>query len=151
MGQQTCAMLAIIWSARLFSRLDRAERFTKPKRCFLNSCLFVHLKQKLLELKLPVVLSAGAGSLLRPSAPQEDALCSEHSGEDLWQHQRAARCFSNLTSNEKRASCTSAITAASLGGEPAQVEPSPLGAHLQRRNGGRRRCGLSAMSDWVKT
>lgn len=82
------------------------------------SSLFVHMKQKFLELKLPVVLSAGAGSLLRPSAPQEDALCSERSAENLWQHQRAACCFSNLTFNEKRASCMSMITTASLGDEP---------------------------------
>lgn len=68
------------------------------------------------SLKLPVAL--GAGSLLRPYALQEDTLCSEHSGENLWQHQRAACCFYNLTSNETQASCTSAITAASLGGEP---------------------------------
>lgn len=59
---------------------------------------------------------------LPPSAPQEDALCSKHSSENLWQHQRAARCLSNLTSNEKQASCTSAITTASSGGEPTLRE-----------------------------
>lgn len=85
-------------------------------RMLFPRCLFAHLKQTLLELKLPVVPRAGAGSLLRPPAPQEDTLCSERSGANLRQHQRAARCFSNLTSNEKRASCTDAITAASLGG-----------------------------------
>lgn len=128
-------MLAVVRSTRLFPQPHGTIHNT---RMLFPRCLFAHLKQTLLELKLPVVPRAGAGSLLRPPAPQEDALCSERSGANLRQHQRAVRCFSNLTSNEKRASCTDAITAASLGGgEPAlqdgTVEPSPLGAHRRRR------------------
>ena len=52
-----------------------------------------------------------------PLILEEDALCSEHSGENLWQHQRVAERFSNPSANERRPSCTSVITAASLRGE----------------------------------
>lgn len=52
-----------------------------------------------------------------PLILEEDALCSEHSGENLWQHQRVVERFSNRSANERRPSCTSVITAASLRGE----------------------------------
>lgn len=87
-----------------------------------------------------------------PLISEEDALCSEHSGENLWQHQRLAERFSSRSANERRPSCTSVITAASLRGEPishAQLWNCCLWelvsyTHIHWRS------GLSAMSDWVK-
>lgn len=94
--------------------LKAKQHSSSQNQNFVFSVIVLRLEQTL--PKLPVVLSAGAGSFLRLSALQEDTLCSEDSGENLWQHQRGACCFSNLTPNEKRPSCRSAITAASLGG-----------------------------------
>lgn len=102
-------------------------------------------------------LTSSAQRRMRPPPLilEEDALCSEHGGENLWQHQRLAERFSNRSANERRPSCAGVITAASLRGELipcAQLwncrlwEPRFLHTtHIHWRS------GLSVMSDWVKT
>lgn len=54
-------------STRLFPQPHRTIHKT---RMLFPRCLFAHLKQTLLELKLPVVPRAGAGSLLRTPPPR---------------------------------------------------------------------------------
>lgn len=89
-----------------------------------------------------------------PLILEEDALCSEHSWENLWQHQRVAERFSNCSANERRPSCMSVITAASLRGKVIRCTPIwkllPLGARVLRTHI-HWRSGLSAVSDWVKS
>lgn len=90
-----------------------------------------------------------------PSSLEEDALCSERGGENLWRHQSPCWMFSNPSSNERRPSCTGAIMKASLGagviapGALAFPGRRLLGAHLQHITHIHWRSGLPASAEWL--